>query len=213
LVGPSGGGKTTITKLIPRLHDPDRGSVFLDGQDLCDLDIISLRAQVAVVFQEPFLFRRTIAGNIAFGKPEARPEEIEEMARAAHAHEFIQELPEGYQTLVGERGSKLSGGQRQRIAIARALLRNPRILILDEATSAVDSITEGLIQEALARLMQGRTAIVIAHRLSTIQQASQILVVREGRIEGCGSHEELLSAGGFYRTLYQTQFRSGAYVK
>lgn len=206
LVGHSGGGKTTISKLIPRFYDPDAGSLFLDGVDIRDLSLQSLRANMAVVFQEPFLFNGTIAENIAYGKLDAGLDDIKAVAQAANADEFIDRLPKGYETLVGERGVRLSGGQRQRVAIARALLKNPRILILDEATSSVDTHTERLIQEALDRLLKGRTSFVIAHRLSTILHADQILVVEKGRIIERGTHEELLEHGRSYSRLYHAQF-------
>ena len=206
LVGHSGGGKTTLSKLIPRLYDPEQGAVSLDGRDLRDVTVRSLREQVGVVFQESFLFNGTIRENIAFGKPEADEEEVLAAANAANVHPFVVELPEGYETVIGERGIKLSGGQRQRVAIARALLKNPRILILDEATSSVDTETERLIQEALDRLLQGRTSFVIAHRLSTILHADEILVIEQGEIVERGTHAELLALGGAYSGLYHAQF-------
>jgi subfamily B ATP-binding cassette protein MsbA len=204
LVGPSGGGKTTISKLIPRLYDPDEGRVLVDGQDARDLPLCALRAQIAVVFQEPFLFNATIRENIAYGRLEATGQEIVAAAEAANAHPFVVGLPEGYETIVGERGVKLSGGQRQRIAIARALLKDPRILILDEATSAVDAESERLIQEALERLRRGRTSLVIAHRLSTILHADKILVIEGGQVVESGTHADLLASGGTYSKLYTT---------
>jgi subfamily B ATP-binding cassette protein MsbA len=214
LVGHSGGGKTTISKLIPRFYDPDEGSVLVDGKDLREVTIRSLREQIAMVFQESFLFNGTIRENIAYGKLDATENEIVKAARAANVHAFVMGLPDRYETVIGERGIRLSGGQRQRVAIARALLKNPRILILDEATSAVDSETERLIQEALDRLLEGRispsagprTSFVIAHRLSTILHADQILVVEKGRIVERGRHAELLTLGGIYRKLYHAQF-------
>jgi subfamily B ATP-binding cassette protein MsbA len=206
LVGHSGGGKTTLSKLIPRFYDPDKGAVLVDGQDLRDVTIRSLREQIAVVFQESFLFNGSIEENIAYGRPDATEREIIEAARAANAHPFVVELPEQYETIVGERGVRLSGGQRQRVAIARALLKDPRILILDEATSSVDSETEQLIQEALGRLLQGRTSIVIAHRLSTVLHADRILVVEDGQIVEQGRHDELLALGSVYSKLYYAQF-------
>jgi subfamily B ATP-binding cassette protein MsbA len=207
LVGHSGGGKTTISKLIPRFYDPDAGSVQVDGVDLRDVTLRSLRQQIAVVFQEPTLFNATVRENIAYGKLDATEDEIVAAARAANAHEFVVDLGEGYDTLIGERGVRLSGGQRQRVALARALLKEPRILILDEATSAVDSETERLIQEAMQRLLVGRTSVVIAHRLSTVLHADQILVIEDGRIVERGLHDELLAAGGVYTRLYEEQFR------
>jgi subfamily B ATP-binding cassette protein MsbA len=206
LVGHSGGGKTTISKLIPRFYDPRSGCVRVDGVDLRDVTLRSLRAQIAVVFQEPCLFNATVRDNITYGKLDATEDEVTAAARAANAHDFVAALPEGYDTLIGERGVRLSGGQRQRVALARALLQDPRILILDEATSAVDSETERLIQEAMGCLLAGRTSVVIAHRLSTVQHADQILVVEEGRIVERGRHDELLAAGGVYTRLYEEQF-------
>jgi subfamily B ATP-binding cassette protein MsbA len=207
LVGPSGGGKTTIGKLIPRFYDPYAGRVSLDGVDLRDATLRSLRQQIAVVFQEPTLFNATVRDNIAYGKLDATEDEVVAAARAANAHDFVVDLPEGYDTLIGERGVRLSGGQRQRVALARALLKDPRILILDEATSAVDSETERLIQEAMRCLLEGRTSVVIAHRLSTVLHADQILVIEEGRIVERGRHADLLAAGGVYARLYEEQFR------
>jgi subfamily B ATP-binding cassette protein MsbA len=206
LVGHSGGGKTTISKLIPRFYDPDRGAVRVDGRDLREVALRSLREQIAVVFQESHLFNGTIRENIAYGRPDAPEAEILAAAAAANVHPFVMELPERYETVIGERGVRLSGGQRQRVAIARALLKDPRILILDEATSAVDSETERSIQEALGRLLRGRTSLVIAHRLSTVQHADQILVVEGGRIVERGRHAELLALGGIYSRLYAEQF-------
>jgi subfamily B ATP-binding cassette protein MsbA len=206
LVGHSGGGKTTISKLIPRFYDPDEGVVRVDGWDLRDVALRSLREQIAVVFQESHLFNGTVRDNIRYGRLDATEAEIVAAARAANVHPFVVELPERYDTVIGERGVRLSGGQRQRVAIARALLKDPRILILDEATSAVDSETERLIQEALERLLRGRTSFVIAHRLSTVQHADQILVVEQGRIVERGQHDELVAAGGVYSRLYAEQF-------
>jgi subfamily B ATP-binding cassette protein MsbA len=206
LVGPSGAGKTTLVNLIPRFYDPTRGHVVIDGYDVHKVTGASLRAQIGLVPQETILFGVSVGENIAYGRPGATPEEIESAAKAANAHDFIMELPEGYDTLVGERGASLSGGQRQRIAIARALLRDPRILILDEATSALDTESERLVQAALDRLMDGRTTFVIAHRLSTIQHADRIVVLKEGTLVEQGSHEELLARNGLYRRLYERQF-------
>ena len=208
LVGHSGGGKTTLSKLIPRFYDPDEGAVLVDGRDLRDVTVRSLREGVAVVFQESFLFNGTLRENIAYGKPDAAEGEVIEAASAANAHEFVMELPERYETIIGERGIKLSGGQRQRVSIARALLKDPRILILDEATSSVDTETERLIQEALERLLQGRTSFVIAHRLSTILHADAILVIEQGQIVERGTHAELLALEGAYSGLYHAQFEN-----
>ncbi len=192
LVGPSGAGKTTIANLIPRFFDVQGGRITVDGYDIRHVQVKSLREQIGIVLQEPVLFGATIRENIAYGRLDATLAEIEEVARAANAQEFIDTTAQGYDTLVGERGVKLSGGQRQRIAIARALLRNPRILILDEATSSLDNESERLVQEALERLMRKRTTIVIAHRLTTVQNADKIVVIEKGRIIEQGKHEELL---------------------
>lgn len=208
LVGPTGVGKTTIAGLIPRFYDPTGGAIYLDGQDLREVTLSSLRRQISLVLQDVFLFNGTVAENIRYGAPEATDEEMRQAARTAFAHEFIAALPDGYETQIGERGVKLSGGQKQRLAIARALLRNTPILILDEATSAVDSETEAQIQAALAELVRDRTTIIIAHRLSTIREADQILVLADGRIAESGRHEDLLARGGLYARLYQTQFRN-----
>ena len=206
LVGPTGAGKTSIANLIARLYDVTEGAVLIDGKDVREVAQRSLRRQTGIVPQEPFLFAGTIAGNIRFGHLDATPREIEDAARLANAHEFIAALPDGYQTAIQEGGVNLSVGQRQLICIARAVLANPRILILDEATASVDTLTEMLIQDALAHLLAGRTAIVIAHRLSTIRNADLICVVNDGRIVERGRHEELLSQGGLYRQLYDRQF-------
>ncbi len=207
LVGPSGGGKTTLVNLIPRFYDPTSGRILIDGYDLRDVRLNSLRAQIGMVLQETFLFAGSIKDNIRYGKPDATDDEVVEAAIAANAHEFIVEFPDGYETELGERGVRLSGGQRQRIAIARAILPNPRILILDEATSSLDSESEALIQEALDELMKRRTTFVIAHRLSTVMNADEILVIEEGRITERGTHSELESAGGTYARLCEVQFR------
>jgi len=202
LVGASGAGKTTFVNLIPRFYDVTEGRILIDGFDLRDVKIASLREQMGMVPQETILFSSTVGENISYGKRGAAQSEIEDAARTANAHEFIAALPNGYDTVVGERGVNLSGGQRQRIAIARAILKNPRILILDEATSAVDSVSEMYIQEALERLMRGRTTFVIAHRLSTIQNSDLILVLDRGQIVESGRHDELYAKGGYYRRLY-----------
>ncbi|BBN94011.1 ABC transporter [Deinococcus grandis] len=208
LVGPSGAGKTTLVNLIPRFWDVTGGTLRVDGRDVRDYALADLRAQVGLVPQETLLFSGSIRENILYGRPGARPDEVEAAARAANAHEFIRAFPHGYDTVVGERGVKLSGGQRQRVAIARAILKDPRILILDEATSALDNESEALVQAALERLMQGRTTFVIAHRLSTIRNADRILVMDAGSVTEDGTHAQLLAAGGLYRDLYELQFRA-----
>jgi len=210
LVGPSGAGKSTLVTLLPRFYDVTSGEITVDGHDLRSVRLADLRNAIGMVPQETTLFGGTIRENIAYGKLQASDEEIEAAARAAHAHEFIKEFPEGYDTVVGERGVKLSGGQRQRIAIARALLKDPAILILDEATSSLDSHSERLVQDALDLLMQGRTTFVIAHRLSTVRRADRIVVLEGGEIVEEGAHEELLARGGLYKRLYDTQFRDHA---
>ncbi|GGQ96776.1 ABC transporter ATP-binding protein [Deinococcus ruber] len=207
LVGPSGAGKSTLVSLIPRFYDVSSGTLSIDGQDVRELSLHALRANVGLVPQETLLFSGTIEENILYGRPGASTEEVQAAARAANAHEFIAGFPDGYTTLVGEKGIKLSGGQRQRVAIARAILKNPRILLLDEATSALDSESEALVQDALERLMVGRTSFVIAHRLSTIRNAGRILVLEAGRVIQDGTHEELMASGGLYRDLYEMQFR------
>lgn len=207
LVGHSGAGKTTVVNLIPRFYDPTGGRILVDGVDLREVDLYSLRQQIGLVPQEVVLFSTSIFENISYGRPEASEEEIIQAAKLANAHEFIIQLPEGYQTTVGERGAFLSGGQRQRIAIARAILRDPRILILDEATSALDNEAEALLQEALTRLMRGRTTFIIAHRLSTIMQADRIIVLEGGKIVEQGRHSELLAQDGIYQKLYHAGLR------
>jgi len=210
LVGRSGGGKTTITRLLLRFKDVERGQILVGNQSIADISQSSLRKVIAYVPQDPAMFHRTIADNIRFGRPEATDEEVRRAAALAHAAEFVQSLPDGYDTLVGERGIKLSGGQRQRIAIARAILKDAPILILDEATSSLDSESEALIQDALWTLMAGRTAIVIAHRLSTVRRMDSLVVIDGGRIVEQGSHENLLALGGIYASLWSHQ--SGGFL-
>lgn len=206
LVGESGGGKSTLTKLLPRFHDPSSGSVLWDGVDLRDVKLASLRQQIALVTQETVLFNDTVRHNIAYGKPDATDAELQEAAKIALAHDFIREMPDGYDTIVGERGIFLSGGQRQRLAIARAILVNAPVLVLDEATSALDAESERLVQRAIANLVRNRTTIVIAHRLSTVRRADVIVVMEAGRIIETGTHTELLARGGKYQKLYELQF-------
>ncbi len=206
LVGPSGAGKTTITYLVPRFYDPTGGHITIDGHDLRDVTQESLRAHIGMVTQETFLFHATIRENLLYAKADATEEEMIAAATAAHIHDFIMGLPDGYETIVGERGFRLSGGEKQRLAIARALLKNPRILILDEATSNLDATSEYLIQQALETLLRGRTSLVIAHRLSTILNADKILVLNEGQLVEWGRHDELLAQGGLYAALYYQQF-------
>lgn len=205
LVGYSGGGKTTFVSLILRLYDVTGGRILIDAQDIRDVTQESLRASIALIPQDPSLFHRSLMDNIRYGRPDATDEEVIEAAKRAHAHEFISQLPQGYASLVGERGVKLSGGQRQRIAIARAILKNAPILILDEATSQLDSVTESHIQESLWDLMQGKTTIVIAHRLSTLLHMDRILVFDHGKIVEDGPHAELLVKAGLYKTLWDAQ--------
>ncbi len=207
LVGPSGAGKTSIANLICRFYDPSSGSITLDGHDLRKLRLASLRRHLAVVLQDTFLFNTTVRENLLYGKPDATEEELIAAAKAAYAHDFIMDLPNGYDTEIGERGVRLSGGQKQRLALARAILVNPRILILDEATSSVDAEAEYLIQQALESVLKGRTALVIAHRLSTIRNADRIIALEDGCIKEVGSHEELLSHDGLYSQLYRRQLR------
>jgi ATP-binding cassette, subfamily B, bacterial len=206
LVGPSGAGKTTMTYLVPRLYDVQEGAVEIDSNDVRGITLESLGEIIGVVTQETYLFHSSVRENLLYAKPEATDEELHAAARAAAMHDRIVELPEGYDTIVGERGYKLSGGEKQRIAIARVLLKDPRILILDEATSALDTVSERLIQAAFERLMEGRTTVAIAHRLSTILRADRILVYDRGRIVERGTHAELLELGGLYARLYREQF-------
>jgi ATP-binding cassette, subfamily B, bacterial len=207
LVGPSGAGKTTMLSLLQRFYDPREGRVLVDGRDVRALRQRALRAQVGVVLQDALLFDETVRENIAYGRPEASLREVVEAAKAAHAHEFIERLPQGYDTPVGERGCRLSAGERQRIAIASAILKDPAILVLDEPTSALDAESEALVQAALDRVMQGRTTFAIAHRLSTVVSADRILVLRHGRIAEQGSHAELMRSGGYYASLVARQTR------
>jgi ATP-binding cassette subfamily B protein len=206
-VGPSGAGKTTVTYLVPRFYDPTAGRIAVDGNDVRDLSLEWLRSQIGIVTQETFLFHTTARENLLYGRPDASQAEVEAACRAAHIHDFISGLPNGYDTVVGERGYRLSGGEKQRIAIARVLLKDPRILLLDEATSSLDSRSEALIQAALAPLLEGRTSLVIAHRLSTILAADTILVLDRGRLVERGTHAELLARGGLYARLYDEQFK------
>jgi subfamily B ATP-binding cassette protein MsbA len=207
LVGSSGSGKTTLVSLVPRFYEPTSGAVLIDGQDIREGTLRSLRRQIGIVSQDTVLFDESVRYNIAYGRKEATDEQIVEAARAAYAHEFIERLPDGYRTRIGENGVKLSGGERQRLAIARAILRNPPILILDEATSSLDSESERIVQLALANLMKNRTTLVIAHRLSTVQSANRIVVLDRGRIVESGSHDELLRRGGLYKRLHAMQFQ------
>ena len=212
LVGPSGAGKTTLVNLIPRFFDPQSGGVCIDGQDIRSVQVKSLREQIGLVPQDTLLFGGTVRENILYGKLDATEDELIAAARAANAHDFIAQLSKGYETIVGERGVKLSGGQRQRIAIARAILKDPRILLLDEATSSLDSESEGLVQEALDRLMQGRTSVVIAHRLSTVHHADRIAVLEQGQLVELGTHAELIALDGLYARLYKLQFKDNEAV-
>ncbi|MBI4982148.1 MAG: ATP-binding cassette domain-containing protein [Candidatus Omnitrophica bacterium] len=205
VVGPSGSGKTTLLDLIPRFYDPKKGRVLIDGLDTRNISLKSLRQLIGIVTQETILFNDTIKANISYGNPQASEKEIVDAAIKAHAHEFIKNLPLGYDTVIGDRGMKLSGGERQRIAIARALLKNPPILMLDEATSQLDTESERIVQVALDTLIQGRTVFVIAHRLSTVRNAHTIIVLEKGEIVEKGSHQELLDKNGLYKRLYSLQ--------
>ncbi|MCB9758073.1 MAG: ABC transporter ATP-binding protein [Candidatus Omnitrophica bacterium] len=207
IVGPTGTGKSTLANLIPRFYDVTQGCVTVDGQDVRDVTFESLRHQIGIVSQETFLFNDTVGANISYGTPQATQKEVETAAQRAYAHQFISKMPEGYQTIIGDRGFRLSGGEKQRIAIARAILRNPPILILDEATSQLDSESEKFVQEAVDKLMVGRTVIAIAHRLSTIRKANKIVVLDKGGIVGLGPHEQLLTSCNLYKRLYETQFQ------
>jgi ATP-binding cassette subfamily B protein len=214
LLGTTGSGKSTVINLIPRFYDPTAGRITLDGQDIRKVTVLSLRQQIGIVMQDTTLFAASVRENIAFGRPDASQAEIEAAARAASAHGFIMELPEGYDSYVGERGVTLSGGQKQRVAIARAILKDPRILILDDATSSVDTETEATIQAALERLMKGRTSFVIAQRLSTVRKADQVLVLDQGQIvaratrtDEQSAHEQLLRSSGLYAEIYYGQLR------
>ena len=209
LVGPSGAGKSTLASLLPRFYDPEAGGISIDGVNVRELTLESLRKLIGTVAQDTFLFNDTVENNLRYGRPEASEEDVREAARNALALEFIEQLPQGFETMIGERGTRLSGGQRQRISIARALLKNAPILVLDEATSHLDTESEVLVQGALGNLMQGRTVIVIAHRLSTVRRADRIVVLEKGRIVETGRHEELVGAGGMYQRLYELQFSEG----
>ncbi len=207
-MGPSGAGKTTITYLIPRLYEPTSGRILIDGHDLRDVTLNSLTEAVGMVTQESYLFHDTILTNLLYSRLDATQEQVEAACQAANIHDFIMELSDGYNTIVGERGYRLSGGEKQRLALARVILKDPRVLVLDEATSSLDSQSEALIQDALEKIMTQRTSIVIAHRLSTILAADLILVLDRGQIVERGTHAELLAQGGLYAQLYETQFRN-----
>jgi len=208
LVGPSGAGKTTTTYMIPRLYDPTEGSIRLDGHDIRDLTLNSLAENIGMVTQETYLFYETIGANLRYARPDATDEEVIAACKTANIHDFIEGLEDGYDTVVGERGYRLSGGERQRVAIARVVLKDPRILVLDEATSHLDSLSEELIQNALQEVMKGRSSLVIAHRLSTILAADKILVMKDGKLVEQGTHKALLKNSGLYKELYETQFKT-----
>jgi len=208
LVGASGAGKTTVSMLLPRLYDTTLGQILIDGHDLRSLSLSSITSLIGVVTQDTYLFYDTVRANILYAKPDATEEEVEQAAKDANLHDFIMSLPEGYDTLVGERGHRLSGGERQRVAIARVFLKDPKIMVLDEATSSLDSITESLIQEAFLKAMTNRSSLVIAHRLSTILRADKIVVLEKGHAVELGTHKQLLAKGGKYAALYETQFKT-----
>jgi ABC-type multidrug transport system fused ATPase/permease subunit len=205
IVGPTGSGKSTVVNLIARYYDVQRGRVLIDGVDVRDLTLASLRTQVATVFQETYLFSDTVSGNIAYGRPNINEGDIEAAARLAQAHDFVQAMPRGYRAMLGERGASLSGGQRQRLAIARAIVTNPRVLILDDATAAVDPETEDLIRRGMRFVMHGRTTFIIAHRISTVKQADLVVVIERGAIAQIGTHEELMAREGHYRQIAEAQ--------
>jgi len=211
-VGPSGAGKSSLVNLIPRFFDVNEGRILIDGYDLRDVTIDSLRQQIGKVTQETVLFNDTVRNNIAYGQPDVPLSKVQEAARMALAHDFILKMPDGYNTKIGEKGTRLSGGERQRLAIARAILKNAPILILDEATSALDMESEQYVQAALANLMQGRTVFVIAHRLSTVRRATRIAVIERGQITEIGTHDELMRKSGMYRRLYDMQFNDAGLV-